>query len=255
MLAAQRVEVIETVEEQVAKLQRELNEKTTAMSTLHKHLSRMREKEAAALDGKKLAEIQMKEMQRNELELQLRVVAAEAMTSAADEARERLEAEALHNSMAMAKEAKIAELDAAALEARNEKLRKSVAQLAGRIGGGRSSKRSADEVAAMPRESKQQRDNYRSAKHRMVTKIASAVAEAKSQPQMIASALARAGVLTTVVKASKEGQNILFNHGIQLAQSLEEVWDVDSREAAPTASASGVPEPHSSLPCITNINT
>ena len=162
-------ESVTSLEEQIARMQRELTEKTTAMGTLQNHLSRIREKEAAALDAKKLAETQMKKMQRNELELQLRVVAAEAKASAIGEARERVEAEAVHEKMAMAKEAKTAELDAAALEARNEKLRKSVAQLAGRIGGGRSSKRSADEVAQMPRESKQQRDNYRSAKHRMVT--------------------------------------------------------------------------------------
>ena len=49
----------------------------------------------------------------------------------------------------------------------------------------------------------------------------------KSQPDLMAQALMKSGSLKEILKTTKEGHNILHSHGMQLAQSLADVWDTD----------------------------
>ena len=61
----------------------------------------------------------------------------------------------------------------------------------------------------------------------MVSELAAAIAAAKDEPKLVAEALSKAGLMHQVLKNTKMGQDIIFSHSKQLAQSLADVWDED----------------------------
>ena len=89
------------LEEQVGNMQRLLDDTQRQMAGLQNHILRMRQKEAAALDTKKEAELLAAEKMRRAEELRLQVVAAQAGREAA-EARAVAEREEREKVVAMA---------------------------------------------------------------------------------------------------------------------------------------------------------
>ena len=200
------------LEEQVGNMQRLLDDTQRQMAGLQNHILRLRQKEAAALDTKKEAELLAAEKMRRAEELRLQVVAAQAGREAA-EARAVAEREEREKEVAMAHKKELdranmamqLEQTLAARDIKVEEMRRRVQQLSGSIGGRSSKARSGNELSSMPTSTATARNAYSSAKHRVVAKLTDVLDGAKAQPQLIATALTKAGVLQDVLKKTKEG--------------------------------------------------
>ena len=215
--------LLKDASEEKEALQKALDKHSSKVAGMHNHAERLRAREADALDAKKEAEVTASRHLRAMEELRLQLVAAEAQRDAAQ-----LKTRAAHDALACA------ERDAAACRASSElneakaaALRRRVAQLAGRLGGEHSTKRTADVVALMPTDDAAARNRRRKAKHDVVRDLAAAISTAKDQPKILADALCKVGALNTIVKKTKDGQDMLFSHGKQLAKSLTDVWDTE----------------------------
>ena len=213
------------LEDEMQALQHQVETKNKEMAGLHNHIARLREKEAAALDAKRQAELLVAKARRHEEELQLEMVKLQAAKVGADEACARDTAEARRQLMLAAKAAASAEAYAAEKAAKVETMTHRCAQLSGRIGGMRSKPRTADDVAGMAAETVLEKGARRSAKYRCVKQLASAIEKQRSQPTFVAQALVKSGALKSILKETLEGSNILFSHGLQLARTLQDVWD------------------------------
>ena len=223
---------------EIEQLKRELEEVKTARQKtidsyelkvlgLQKTILRIREKEREVLDSKKQAELGAKEMERRAEELRLQLVEADAARDTEIEKREAADAKLHREQQAASKAALLAHQSAHINEEKVEKLRHRCAQISGKLGGKSSTRRSTAEVAAMATDSSHSHNAFRCAKQRIVVRLGAAIEEAKPQPELIARALQRSGVLNTLMKDTKFGQDLLYSHGVQLSKTLHDVWDVD----------------------------
>ena len=210
-------------ESEASMLRKALDAKTQAMAGLQNHNQRLRDRENDALDGKKWAEIEVLERQREAEVARLELVAARAECAALAQ-----QTAAAHARMLAAEKKAAAEMASAAeRDAKAAQLRRRVAQLSGRIGGEHSTKRTISDMLAMPVDDPVARNRRRVAKHEVVSELAAAIAAAKDEPKLVAEALSKAGLMHQVLKNTKMGQDIIFSHSKQLAKSLADVWDED----------------------------
>ena len=215
--------MVRDAEAKAEALQKAIDKQAQSVAGMHNHAARLRAREQELLDAKKRAELEASEVGRDMEALRLQLVAAEAERDA--QKQKALDA---HELLLSAKaESEAQERAAAVQEEKAADLRLRIAKISGRLGGASSSKRSAADVEAMPKDDEMARARRRKAKHKVVKELADAVAFAKEQPNFLAEALCKAGALQIVIKKTKQGQDILFNHGKQLAKSLADVWDTE----------------------------
>ena len=199
-----RAEILK-LKEEMAGMQKIIGEQNTKMEGFMKHMERIRAKESTSLDAKREAELAAGELRRRSEELRLQVVSAEAAREVEREAREIANAKINHLEQRIAKTAVLAAQALSAKDTKVDQLRHRCAVISGRIGGQRSKARAPADLAEMPKETAQERHKYRSAKHRIVAKLAAALKEAANEPELIAGALTRAGVMQALLKKSRLG--------------------------------------------------